>query len=68
MNEPYLTIQEVTARWKISANRSPDDCTGRGVPPIHIGRAVQIERSEMNVLKAAGVRPIATCSTPRNPA
>jgi excisionase family DNA binding protein len=47
MNEPYLTIQEVAARWKISVPTVRRMIVHGQVSPVHIGRAVRIERSEI---------------------
>ncbi|MDS4028623.1 MAG: helix-turn-helix domain-containing protein [Candidatus Contendobacter sp.] len=47
MNEPYLTIQEVAARWKISVPTVRRMIAHGEVASVHIGRAVRIERSEI---------------------
>ncbi len=52
MNEPYLTIQDVAARWKISVP-TVRRIIGRGeVSAVNIGRAVRIERSEIERYEA----------------
>jgi len=47
MNEPYLTIQDVAARWKISVPTVRRMIARGEVPSVHIGRAVRIERGEL---------------------
>ncbi len=47
MNEPYLTIQDVAARWKISVPTVRRMIARGEMLPVHIGRAVRIEYSEI---------------------
>ena len=47
MNEPYLTIQEVAARWKISVPTIRRMIARGEVSPVRIGRAVRIEYGEI---------------------
>ena len=47
MNEPYLTIQDVAARWKISVPTVRRMIARGEVSPVRIGRAVRIEHSEI---------------------
>jgi excisionase family DNA binding protein len=47
MNEPYLTIQDVAARWKISVPTVRRMIARGEVSPVRIGRAVRIEYGEI---------------------
>ena len=47
MNEPYLTIQDVAARWKISVPTVRRMIARGEMSPVRIGRAIRIERGEI---------------------
>ena len=47
MNEPYLTIQDVAARWKISVPTVRRMIARGEVSPVRIGRVVRIEYGEI---------------------
>lgn len=47
MHEPYLTIQDVAARWKISVPTVRRMIARGEVSPVRIGRAVRIEYGEI---------------------
>jgi len=47
MNEPYLTIQDVATRWKISVPTVRRMIARGEVSSVHIGRAIRFERGEI---------------------
>lgn len=52
MNEPYLTIPEVAARWKLSVPTVRRMISRGEVSTVTIGRAVRIERLEIERFEA----------------
>ncbi len=52
VSEPYLTIQDVAARWKLSVPTVRRMIARGEVSTVNIGRAVRIERVEIERFEA----------------
>ena len=67
MQDDYLTIPELAARWKISVPTVRRKLARGELAKVYIGRVVRIERSEVERIEAAWKGRAGTDTTMKRP-